>query len=83
MQEFKDLRNKDKLYEYITNKAKTHINGYHHYTNESSMIGMCKSKHIYLSRLDKLNDKMEKLKINSRENKRTYIFSMTFGRNET
>lgn len=70
------------LYLKITDSAKNHNFGYHHYTNMRSYINMSKTEHFFLSRLDKMNDKLEQFKIDSARKNRTYILSLSYGRNE-
>jgi hypothetical protein len=80
----KDFTTLDQINTYLTKKGNNHKT-YKHYTNLKGLLGMLSSKHIWLSRMDKMNDKQELEKIicsNPDVWKSTYVFSLNYNSSE-
>ena len=55
---------------------------YRHYTNLDGLLGMIRSKHFWLSRMDQMNDKQEISKLSIKNWDNIFVFSLAYGLNE-
>ena len=79
--EFSDLSTVGEIREYLETKGAGHRPVFH-YTTLGSLRGMLKSRRLYLTRMDKLNDALECRSAEERK-KRVYIASFSFGTAES
>lgn len=79
--EFSDLSTVEEIREYLETKGPGHRPVFQ-YTTLDALQGMLKSRRLYLTRMDKLNDALECRSAEERK-KRVYIASFSFGTAES